>query len=201
MKKIKITTSSMIGQKCFDWAFKNFKDRYFFEEAETKRVDVLFSIFHNKIFKDDELKQFKCGYNFHGGSLPDYRGSGSPIWSIINEEKYTALTIHRLVKKIDAGEIILEKKIYINKNDTGETLYNKLCKKIFETFKNEFVNLVEEQIKPLSIDSTKPNNLYTRKDLEKAKDLTKFVRAFHHNFKEKAYYFNSKGNKIEISYE
>ena len=56
------------------------------------------------------------------------------------------------------------------------------------------------KITPIIINNGKINNLYTRKDLNKAKNITNIVRAFHHSNLEKSYYYNSLGKKIELEY-
>lgn len=201
MKKIKITNSSEVGKKCFDWAYKNYKSELTFIQDNHSKVDVLFSVFHNKVFKKDELKLFKKAYNFHGGSLPDYRGSSSPIWSIINGELNTALTVHELTDKIDSGEVYIVKNVIIEKHDTGESLYNKLSNVAYYVFKENFMKLINFKVLPMKKCSSKINKIYFRKDLEKRKNLTDLIRALHHSKKEKAYYINKAGQKIELSYE
>ena len=202
MKTIKITSSSQLGQDCKKWAQAKFKDQYIFlEDKDFSRADVLFSLFHNKIFSKKTLNLFKSTYNFHGGSLPDYRGSGSPIWSIINGENTTAITVHEITEKLDSGNIYIEQRLTINKNDTGETLYDRLCKTAFDIFKENFQLLVENKIKPKTQNHSKKNVLYTKKDLSSVKNLTNYIKALNHSSKENAYFYNSKGKKIEIKYD
>lgn len=202
MKKIKITTSSELGKMCEKWAKTKFRDQYIFlEENDWSKADVLFSIFHNKIFSVETLNLFKLKYNFHGGSLPDYRGSASPIWSIINREKTTAITVHEIIEKLDAGNIYIEEILMIDNSDTGETLYNKLYKKAYNIFQENFQLLAENKIKVKEINRNKKDVLYTKKDLNKAMDLTNYIKAFSHKSKQNAFFYNSKGEKVEIKYE
>ena len=50
----------------------------------------------------------------------------NPInWAIINGEKFYGVTIHFVDKNIDTGDIILQKKYRIFKNDTYKTILNK----------------------------------------------------------------------------
>ena len=49
--------------------------------------------------------------NAHGGKLPQYRG-GSPLnWQIINGEKYFGISVIKINKKIDQGNIITQKNL------------------------------------------------------------------------------------------
>lgn len=63
------------------------------------------------IFKEFQFNIPKYGLiNLHAGKLPKYRG-GSPLnWQIINNEKYFGISVIKIDKGIDTGDIILEKK-------------------------------------------------------------------------------------------
>jgi len=47
--------------------------------------------------------------NVHTELLPDYPGAQSIIWPIYNMERRTGFTIHKIVKKIDKGDILYVK--------------------------------------------------------------------------------------------
>jgi methionyl-tRNA formyltransferase len=63
------------------------------------------------IFKEFQFNIPKYGLiNLHAGKLPKYRG-GSPLnWQIINNEKYFGISVIKIDKGIDTGNIIFEKK-------------------------------------------------------------------------------------------
>jgi methionyl-tRNA formyltransferase len=63
------------------------------------------------IFKEFQFNIPKYGLiNLHAGKLPEYRG-GSPLnWQIINNEKYFGISVIKIDKGIDTGDIIFEKK-------------------------------------------------------------------------------------------
>ena len=72
-----------------------------------------------------EYPKFKS-INTHASLLPKYRG-GAPIQrSIINGDKKTGISIIYMTKKMDAGDILYSKEIYIDINDTNATLFKKL---------------------------------------------------------------------------
>ena len=71
--------------------------------------------------------------NIHPSLLPSYGGKGmygSKIHNkvIENKEKKTGITIHYVSNQYDAGEIIFQKNISIEKNDTVTTLKEKIHK-------------------------------------------------------------------------
>ena len=64
--------------------------------------------------------------NVHASLLPKLRG-GAPIHkSILYREKETGVSIMRMVKKMDAGAYMLQKKVTIGDDDTTEILHDKL---------------------------------------------------------------------------
>ena len=76
------------------------------------------------IFKKHHMIEIKYGLvNLHGGRLPKYRG-GSPLnWQIINNEKYFGITVLKIDKGIDTGDIIFEKKFKLLNRYTIENLH------------------------------------------------------------------------------
>jgi len=66
-------------------------------------------------------------YNLHGSLLPAYRGRAPVNWAIINGEKKTGVTLHHMIEKPDAGDIVGQKAVDIEFEDTARILYDKLC--------------------------------------------------------------------------
>jgi methionyl-tRNA formyltransferase len=64
--------------------------------------------------------------NLHPSLLPKYRGAAPVNWAIINGETETGLTVIKMNEKMDAGDIILQKRVEIGKDDTSESLNNRL---------------------------------------------------------------------------
>jgi len=64
--------------------------------------------------------------NLHGSLLPQYRGAAPINWAIINGEAYTGVTTFKLKHEIDTGDILLNEKITIEKNETAGTLHDKM---------------------------------------------------------------------------
>jgi len=65
--------------------------------------------------------------NIHPSALPKYRGAAPANWAIIKGEEKTALTAIRMNEKMDAGDIIMQRKVPIEKSDNAVTLLNKLA--------------------------------------------------------------------------
>ena len=66
-------------------------------------------------------------FNLHGSLLPAYRGRCPVNWVIINGESQTGVTLHYMIDKPDAGDIVGQKAVAIDLSDTAKTFYDKLC--------------------------------------------------------------------------
>jgi methionyl-tRNA formyltransferase len=65
--------------------------------------------------------------NVHAALLPKYRGAAPIQWAIINGERETGVTIFFIEKKIDAGEIILQRQTAIGEFETAGELHDRLA--------------------------------------------------------------------------
>lgn len=63
--------------------------------------------------------------NIHGSLLPKYRGRTPHVWAIINNEKKTGITIHKIDEGCDTGDILDQKEVLIAPNDTSTDILNK----------------------------------------------------------------------------
>lgn len=52
-----------------------------------------------------EAPRLGC-FNFHGGRLPEYRGSQPIFWQIARGESHGALTVHRMTEEFDQGPVV-----------------------------------------------------------------------------------------------
>jgi methionyl-tRNA formyltransferase len=63
--------------------------------------------------------------NLHGSLLPKYRGRSPTNWVLVNGERETGVTLHYMVAKPDAGDIVAQRRVPIDDDDTALTLYRK----------------------------------------------------------------------------
>jgi methionyl-tRNA formyltransferase len=60
--------------------------------------------------------------NLHASLLPKYRGAAPLQWAIAKGEKMTGVTTMRIDARLDAGDILLQKEMAIEADDTSESL-------------------------------------------------------------------------------
>ncbi len=90
--------------------------------------DIIFSFYYRKMICQKILDLPSVGaFNLHGSYLPYYRGRCPVNWVIINGEAKTGVTLHYMIEKPDAGDIVGQKPVVIDVSDTAKTLYDKLC--------------------------------------------------------------------------
>jgi methionyl-tRNA formyltransferase len=77
----------------------------------------IFSGFGGVLLGDDVLSSSKKFLHIHGGYLPDYKGSTTNYYSLINENTIGASSMF-LTKEIDCGPVLLRKKFSPPKNRT-----------------------------------------------------------------------------------
>ncbi len=64
--------------------------------------------------------------NVHGSLLPQYRGAAPMQYSVLNGDKEAGVTIMYVEEALDAGDIVLQKKIPVGDNETFGELHDRL---------------------------------------------------------------------------
>ena len=105
--------------------------------------------------------------NIHPSILPKYRGASPIQYALLNGDDQTGVSIISLNQNIDAGNILGQEKIFINKNDTFGYLYEKLSILGSELLIKVINNLELKKIKPIIQD----NSLKTLAPKIKKEDL------------------------------
>lgn len=107
---------------------KNLKSEDFVENLKKLNPDlnvvVAFRILPEIVF---DLPPFGS-VNLHASLLPQYRGAAPINWALINGETGTGLTTFLLKKKVDTGDILLQREVEITTEDDFSSLHDKLTK-------------------------------------------------------------------------
>jgi len=117
-----------------------------------KEIDVLFSVNYLFLVEEDILKKATLySINFHGSLLPKYRGRTPHVWAIINGENKVGVTAHLMTKECDAGDIVSQKEIFLEPEDTGadvlkqyEYIYCSIIVDILNKIENNKLVLVKQ---------------------------------------------------------
>ena len=146
---IEMCTSAVNSPEGYEW-IKSFKP------------DALFSLYYRDIVPQKILEMPPLGaVNLHPALLPKYKGTFSAPWVIINGEKFTGFTYHYMVSQVDAGNIVLQRRVRIKPDDTAYSLYHRLLIRGMDVF-GEAYHLVLEERYPGRPQSG-PSSYYPRK--------------------------------------
>ena len=98
-------------------------------ELKKEKIELICLAGYMKILSKSFIMKFKGKIlNIHPSLLPKYKGLNIHKRVIENHEKFSGCTVHFVNSKLDAGKIILQKKVRIHLNDTKETLAKKVLK-------------------------------------------------------------------------
>lgn len=167
-------------------------------------IDYIVSINYRYILSKDVFSIPKYALNIHGSLLPKYRGRTPHVWSIINGEEYTGITCHLIDEGVDTGNIIEQKTIKIDDNDTGHSLLQKFQRMYPDILINS-LNKLEKGIDTI-IQNELEASYYGRRtpdmgyiDFYKSKtQVINFIRAQAYPYPG-AYYYLINGRKIIIN--
>ncbi len=101
-------------------------------EAEIGRIRALrplamFSFYYRDILRAPLLAiPARGGVNLHGSLLPRYRGRAPVNWQILHGEREGGVTLHFMVAKPDAGDIVDQEAFPIGVDDSPTDVYARL---------------------------------------------------------------------------
>ena len=97
------------------------------ERVRAIAPDFLFSFYYRNMIRPEVLEIPKLGaLNLHGSFLPKYRGRVPVNWAVINGETETGATLHYMVEKPDAGDIVDQEKVPILFEDTAHDVFGRV---------------------------------------------------------------------------
>lgn len=109
------------------YAPENVNHPLWIERIRELKPDVIFSFYYRDMLSEELLALAPKGaFNLHGSLLPKYRGRAPINWALLNGEHETGVTLHKMVAKADAGDIVAQEKVAITDTDTALTLHAKV---------------------------------------------------------------------------
>ena len=109
------------------FAPENINHPLWIEQIKNLQPDIIFSFYYRNMVGPDLLAIPPAGcLNLHGSLLPRYRGRCPVNWALIHGESQTGVTLHYMTPKPDDGDIVGQKKVDINPEDTALTLHGRM---------------------------------------------------------------------------
>jgi methionyl-tRNA formyltransferase len=92
------------------------------------KPDLIFSFYYRSMINSEILGIPRLGaFNMHGSLLPKYRGRVPVNWAVLNGERETGATLHHMVKRADAGDIVDRQAVPIGPDDTALEVFTKVA--------------------------------------------------------------------------
>ena len=112
--------------------------------------DLIVVAAYGKILPEWLLNLPKHGtINVHASLLPKYRGASPIQWALLNGEEETGVTIMKVIPELDAGDIISQKRVKIEKEDNAKTLHDKLSEVGAELLVETIPLYISGKLKPV----------------------------------------------------
>jgi methionyl-tRNA formyltransferase len=120
-------------------------DSAFREKIAALKPDLLVSFAYGKIFGPKFLELFPLGgINIHPSLLPKYRGPSPINAAILNRDAETGISIQKLAKEMDAGDILVQEKIILNGTETAASLSDDVSLKSTNLLEQTIENILQK---------------------------------------------------------
>lgn len=99
----------------------NIREPEFVKQLSLYDADLFVVVAYGQILSQDilDVPKYFC-INLHGSLLPQYRGAAPLNWAIINGDEKTGVTVQKMVRKMDAGDIISQREVPLVAQDAGQ---------------------------------------------------------------------------------
>ncbi len=103
------------------------REEDFLNKIKTEKVDAIVVLAFAQFLGSKILELPKIGcFNIHTSLLPKYRGAAPIQYALLNGDKESGVSIQRMVKAMDAGDLVHSFPMKIDINETGGQLYTRL---------------------------------------------------------------------------
>jgi methionyl-tRNA formyltransferase len=97
------------------------------EQVARLQPDFIFSFYYRSMLGAPILRSARRGaLNMHGSLLPKYRGRAPVNWAVLNGERETGATLHYMVERADAGDIVDQLAVPILEDDDAREVFDKV---------------------------------------------------------------------------
>lgn len=103
------------------------KDPAFVEQLRQIACDVIVVVAFGQILSKEilEFPTYGC-INVHASLLPRWRGAAPMQWAILEGDEKTGVTTMQMAEGLDTGDMLLKAETVIGKEDTAETLHDRM---------------------------------------------------------------------------
>jgi methionyl-tRNA formyltransferase len=104
--------------------------------------EIVFSFYYRHMIPGAFLSLPRLGaYNMHGSFLPKFRGRAPINWAVLSGETRTGATLHVMIDKPDAGDIVDQEGVEIGPDDTASLVQSKVTRAAVNVLSRQIENL------------------------------------------------------------
>lgn len=123
------------------------------EKIKSWQAEVAVVVAFGQILSQDFLDSFNFGaVNVHGSLLPKWRGAAPIQRSLEAGDTITGVALQRMVKKLDAGPVIGERRVQLNNEINATQLYDRLAELGCELLSVELMDYLRGNLVPQAQD-------------------------------------------------
>jgi methionyl-tRNA formyltransferase len=132
------------------------KEEAFQEKLRALQPELIVVVAYGQILPKSILRIPQYGaVNIHASLLPQYRGAAPIVWAILKGEKVTGVTTMFMAEGMDTGDILLQREIPIEDDDTAETLQQRLALAGAQLFMETLEKMKAGKIHPIPQDHSR----------------------------------------------
>ena len=119
--------TKVVAEKYNIPTYQPVKIRKEYDFVSELKPDLILTLAYGQIVPQGLLDIPSLGaLNLHGSLLPKYRGAAPIQYALLNNEKKTGMTLMRMVKEMDAGEMYATEEVDIDEDDNSTLLFKKM---------------------------------------------------------------------------
>lgn len=154
------------------------------EELKKYPADVFVVAAFGQILSKEilDMPRFGC-LNIHASLLPQYRGAAPIQYAVINGDEKSGVTIMQMDEGIDTGDILLQREVAIDADETGGSLFDKLSVLGSELITEALSALETGSLSPVKQDGSKATHvgMLTKEDgrinwFRSAQEIERLIR-------------------------
>src|SRR5207247_5205011 len=109
---------------------------------EANPVDLMLAVSWRYLIPRSVYGRARLGtFVFHDSLLPEYRGFSPTVWSIVNGEDHTGVTLFEMDRGVDTGCVVAQERVPIGPEETIAT--------VMERVTQGFLRLLERSLRDL----------------------------------------------------
>lgn len=160
--------------------YQPIKIRKEYEFVKEINPDVIITLAYGQIVPQGLLDIPPLGcLNLHGSLLPKYRGAAPIQYALMNNDKVTGMTLMKMVKEMDAGEMYASEEVKIEESDNSTSLFKKMGETALRLILKELPNILEGRLVGTPQDESMVSFAPSIKPEEEKLDLNKSKEELH----------------------